>query len=192
MTKTENAITSKFHAFLKKRNSKTNVAMQEAQRLVNLYRVLGTFGSDFVDEYNVMLLNSSDEVQMALNALVSGQEVRQYLEFLQQEENGGDDAEKKEKVLQTGWLPTPEEEMAQAQPVAAERGVSNAEWVAFMKEEEEKIAKVISSLREEQEMVLKNLSDQLTSTLQIRPGGSPKAQAPEDYSEIIEEKGKEK
>lgn len=190
MTKTENTITSKFHAFLKQRNNKTNAAMQEAQRLINLYRVLGAFGPDFVDEYNKMLMQSSDEVQMALNALVAGQEVRQYLEFLQQEEKGqkGDESVDK-KAVQTGWLPLPEDE----QPQTGEaKSISNADWAAFMKAEEEKIAKIISSLREEQETALKNLSDQLTSTLQIRPGSISKEEEPENYSEIIEEKSKEK
>ena len=193
MTKTENAITSKFHAFLKQRNNKTNEAMQEAQRLINLYRVLGAFGSDFVDQYNVMLLNASSEVQMALNALVGGQEVRQYLEFLQREENGGSDDEKKEKIQQTGWLPSPEEELA-ASPVAdPEKSIDNPDWLALMKAEEEKVAHLIASLKKEQEVALKNLSDQLSSTLKARQGSvESKTQEPESYSEIIEEKGREK
>ena len=87
MVDEETAVQTKFHSFLKQRNNKTNEAMQEAQRLVNLYRVLNDFGADFVDQYNVMLKSASDEVQMALKALVGGQEVRQYLEFLQLEDD---------------------------------------------------------------------------------------------------------
>ena len=86
MAEIENVIPSKFHDFLKQRNHRTNVSMQTAQRLINLYRVLGAFGSDFMEKYNAMLLSIPEGAEMALNALVSGQEVRQYLEFLRQEQ----------------------------------------------------------------------------------------------------------
>lgn len=198
MAQTENISMNKFHAFLKQKDNKTNVAMQEAQRLINLYRVLSVFGADFMDKYNAMLLSTTDEVQMALNALVSGQEVRQYLEFLQQEENGGGSDKGADKnVVQTGWLPSPEDEAQQQSSggVAA----SNAELVAYV---EEKIAKVIASLneekekqeeankifREKQEMLLKNLVDQV-GLVQMRPTTEPsKSEVPKGYSEIIEEK----
>lgn len=206
MAQTENPSMTKFHAFLKQKDNKTNVAMQEAQKLINLYRALGVFGSEFIDQYNVMLLNSSDEVQMALNALVSGQEVRQYLEFLQQEENGGrTDKGADKNTVQTGWLPSPEDEAQQSEMVAAGGGAgpSKAELTSYMKSQEEKIAKVITSLneekekqeeankafREKQEMLLKNLADQFIGSVQVRSGTEhSKTEVPEGYSEIIEEK----
>ena len=190
MANTESTISSKFHAFLKKRDSKTNASIQEAQRLINLYRILNVFGPDFVDQYNNMLLNASDEVQMALNALIAGQEVRQYLEFLRQDQTGGDGEVSSDKgVPQTGWLPSPEEEL----PAKSEKGESNPEWTAFMKAEEEKISKMIATLKEEQELAMKHLSDQLSSTLKTRSSQTVSTSGvPEDYSEIIEEKHKEK
>ena len=186
MANTENTLSSKFHAFLKQRNSKTNDSIQGAQRLVNLYRVLGAFGSDFVDQYNEMLLNSSDDVQMSLNALVGGQEVRQYLDFLRQEQHIHDNEETPDKKsMQTGWLPSPEEEQSSQTPASS----SNKEWMSMMKAEEEKLNKMIASLREEQELALKRLSAQLSSTLQVRTDKTPPPKPSEtNYSEIIEEK----
>ena len=185
MAKTENTIPSKFHEFLKQRNHRTNDSMQTAQRLINLYRVLGSLGADFVTQYNTMLLNSSDEVQMALNALVSGQEERQYLEFLRQEQHiQKDDAAEKDAV-QKGWLPDPAAEQS-----AHSTGV-NADLTALMKAEEEKFAQMIASLRSEQEAAIKHLSDQLTAALQTRTSNNvatSKERAP-SYSEIIEERG---
>ncbi len=186
MAKTDNTISSKFHAFLKQRNSKTNDAIQEAQRLVNLYRVLGAFGSDFVDKYNTMLLHTPDDVQMSFNALVGGQEVRQYLEFLQQEQHIQGNAETPDKAAaQTGWLPTPEEEQA----TQGNQPTAQTDWSNLMKAEEEKLNKMIASLRAEQELALKQLSAQLSSTLQVRTEKpAPKPQSESSYSEIIEEK----
>lgn len=187
MVQEETEVQTKFHSFLKQRNSKTNVAMQNAQRLVNLYRVLNTFGPDFVDEYNVMLKNSSDEVQMALKALVGGEEVRQYLEFLQSEdkkseqENSSTDANQ-----QTGWLPSCEQESAGK---IASNGsfVSVDEWQNFVKDQNEKLMKMSEELKAEQTAALTRLMDQLAV---LKPAGqaSPSKAPPPQYSEIIEEK----
>jgi len=189
MTKTDAVISTKFHDFLQQRNHRTNVAMQTAQRLINLYRVLGSFGADFVEQYNTMLLNSTDEVQMALNGLVSGQEVRQYLEFLQREAHIQTQDETSENVApQTGWLPNPADEQTSG------AGASSANLTEFMKNEEEKIAQMITSLRQEQELAIKHLSDQLAGTLQSRSNEHKSAQREDmtSYSEIIEERGKDK
>ena len=188
MTKTETVIPTKFHDFLKQRSHRTNVSMQMAQRLINLYRVLGSFGADFVTQYNTMLLNSSDDVQMALNALVSGQEVRQYLEFLRKEEKTQDDETSETPKAQVGWLPSPSAEQMGTSSVA------QADLAAFMKAEEEKFAQMIAALRAEQEAAIKHLSDQLTTTLQMRPSNniSTSKEGETSYSEIIEEKGREK
>lgn len=190
MAKTESTISSKFHAFLKQRDSKTNASMQEAQRLVNLYRVLSVFGADFVDQYNTMLLNATDDVQMALNALIGGQEVRQYLEFLHQEQNENNEDDSSDKTgTQMGWLPPPEEE----ELPTGNKGTTNSDLASFMKAEEEKFAKMIAALREEQETAMKHLSDQLSTTLQAQTTKkAPSEGTSLAYSEIIEEGHKEK
>ena len=189
MADKETAVQTKFHSFLKQRNSKTNVAMQEAQRLVNLYRVLNDFGSDFVDEYNVMLKNSSDEVQMALKALVGGQEVRQYLEFLESEENKEqNDNDSINPSQQVGWLPSPETEVVKSN---ASGGVSADAWQAFVKQQDEKLAQIASELRAEQTEALTRMMNQLSSSLQAqKPATSvpPPKPVQSEYSEIIEDK----
>ncbi len=190
MVDKETVVQTKFHSFLKQRNSKTNVAMQEAQRLVNLYRVLNDFGSDFVDEYNVMLKNSSDEVQMALKALVGGQEVRQYLEFLQSEDDKEKVKQDSSNSSQTGWLPSPDMDQNEVSVVEG-KGVSSATWEAFVKQQDEKFSQMVSELKMEQTEALTRLMNQLSSSLQAQKQ-TPAAPVPKpvqsEYSEIIEDK----
>lgn len=191
MVDKESVLQTKFHSFLKQRNSKTNVAMQEAQRLVNLYRVLNDFGPDFVDEYNVMLKNASDEVQMALKALVGGQEVRQYLEFLLSEEHKEQtENESGSSKQQTGWLPSPEEETTDDDSGNGS-GISPHVLQEFVKQQDEKLAQIVSELRAEQTAALNRMMDQLSSSLRAQKtppsAPTPKPIQPE-YSEIIEDK----
>lgn len=192
MTENVDTVQSQFHSFLKQRNNKTSDAMQMAQRLVNLYRVLGVFGSDFFEEYNKMLLNASDEVQTALTALIGGQEVRQYLEFLNSEQKKSQkETNSDNPSQQTGWLPSPEEENA-AKESATGRGpyVSSREWNAFVQAEDEKLNQLVTTMKEEQSEMLKKLVNQLFGSLSFKsesPQKNDKNMGTE-YSEIIEEK----
>ena len=190
MTQTEEMVQARFHAFLKKRNTKTNAAMQEAQRLVNLYRILGSFGPDFLAQYNTMLLNASSEVQMALGALVSGHEVRQYLEFLRSELDKGTSEEQNDQAAsKKGWLPSPADEAKKRTVVDSASPV----WQDLMKAEEEKFQSMIDALRVEQEQALKKMFDQLSGSFQVKASKSGMAKTESsEYSEIIEEKNKEK
>ena len=161
MTNEEETIQTKFHAFLKQKNGKGNVVMQEAQKLVNLYRLLNSLGENFVDEYNAMLLNTSDEVLMTLNAIVGGREVREYFDFLSQDKRKEDSPESAETIPQnSGWLPSPSDESTPA----SGNYVSTEDWNTFVKTEREKITELISKLREEQNETLKLLTDQLTTS----------------------------
>ena len=189
----ETTVQTKFHSFLKQRNSKTNAAMLEAQRLINLYRVLGVFSPDFVDEYNAMLMNCSDEVQTALTALIGGPEVRQYLEFLKTEEHKDDEQKSDAQTSQqTGWLPSPDQEIGRDASVPGD--VSESKWRELVKEQEAKMTQMIEDLRKEQNENLTRLMNQLSASLQAQrqaaPSAAPKA-PPARYSEIIEEKNKE-
>ena len=192
MVDKETAVQTKFHSFLKQRNSKTNGVMQEAQRLVNLYRILNDFGEDFVNEYNTMLKNSSDEVQMALKALVAGQEVCQYLEFLKSEDQKEDQKNSTEEAnKQVGWLPSCEQEAAQS--VGAKAGsnfISIEQWQSFVQDQNERLAKATEELRAEQNAALTRLMDQLSllkPATDLKQTGTSKVPPPQ-YSEIIEEK----
>ena len=190
----EGIVQTKFHAFLQQRKNKANFAMQEGQKLVNLYRTLNVFGTGFVDEYNTMLLNAPDEVLMTLNAIVGGKEVRQYVDFLRMEMRKEMPAEEASSSNQNaGWLPSPEDEAAQNHGNG--NYISGEEWNSFVKAEEEKIKELIGTLREEQNDTLKKLADQWASSLEAKSsfmqnkGAAPTAT---QYSEIIEDQHKER
>ena len=189
MADKETALQTKFQTFLKQRKTKTNVSTQEAQRLINLYRVLDDFGPDFVDEYNKMLKNSADEVQMALKALVGGQEVCQYLEFLEAEDQKEESTKNADGTnQQSGWLPSPDQE-ERAEKVNGNY-VSVSEWQSFVKDQDEKFTRLVDELRAEQASTLNRLMDQLSGGLKGFKGSATetvKAPTPQ-YSEIIEEK----
>ena len=181
-----------FQAFLKQRNSKTNAAVQEAQRLVNLYRVLGEFGNEFVGQYNNMLLSASDEVKMALKALVGGEGVRLYLEFLNSRVKQSDGGSEERENKNVGYLPPPEADTETQTENVAAAGLSVAKWEAFVQEQDEKLKEVIETLKAEQNAMLTHLMDQLAvvkdakSTERSTTKEENKVQ-PTTYSDIIEE-----
>lgn len=187
-------VQNQFHSFLKQKNAKTNVAMQEAQRLVNLYRVLNELGGDFVDTYNIMLQNASSEAKSSLNALVGGQEVRQYLEFLMEKNHIKEDQEEG-KTQQIGWLPSPEQERNSPQNQNG-YAVSPEQWEQFVAQQEQKWAQMVADLKEEHKQELNRLMNQLSVALQTKqtpaqaytPPPPAGQQLEPSYSEIIEEK----
>ena len=85
MTEQKNTSAAKLKTFLTTKNTKTNMAMQQAQKMVNLFRSLEDLGEDFIDQYNTELLQIPNNAELMLNALVGGSEVRQYLEYLRNE-----------------------------------------------------------------------------------------------------------
>ena len=182
-------IQTKFHAFLKQRNNKANEKVQEAQKFVNLYRVLDFLGKDFVEQYNNALLNASDEVLMAMNAIVAGHEVRQYYDFLMSEKQKNDDSGDSSSSQQTGWLPSPEDEKV----VQDGHYVTTEEWNAFVQAEDAKLTEIVEGLKKEQEETLKRLMAQFTASFSNEAGtmSNKMKQFSSQYSEIIEDKNKE-
>ena len=80
-----------------------------AQRLINIYHQLSVLGESSVPAFNKMLLDcTTPAVLIALKGLPGGEEVREYAEFVQnqedhvaQEDEQQDEAEKPQKVLPT-------------------------------------------------------------------------------------------
>ena len=70
--------------FKARKSEKDRQATQEARRLVNLYRSLSCFGDGFVGQYNQMLLSVKPNVKRLLRNFMGGEEVEDYLEFLQE------------------------------------------------------------------------------------------------------------
>ncbi|MBQ4472325.1 MAG: hypothetical protein II942_03695 [Alphaproteobacteria bacterium] len=181
MTDEQKQIQDQFHSFLAQRNSKTNVTLQEAQKLINLYRVLNVFGPDFMEEYNAKLLNISDEVNAALSALVGGLEVRQYIEFLKAQNHVVESDE--ESGSKRGYLPDPTADIGGSAGGSVPTGdfVSRADFEAFVNNQNEKLKALMDQLKAEQSAVLSRLTtgSQKTTT-------SPASST--EYSEIIEER----
>ncbi len=99
------------HQFLKTKEKKESVHAFEAQKLVNIFRTLSTFRESFVPQYNKMLLEASQEVQMLLPSIVGGPIVRQYLEHLQHQRHlQSGNGEEMPSATQQGYLPDPKDE----------------------------------------------------------------------------------
>ena len=182
MADEQTQVQDQFHAFLKQRNNKTNVVLQEAQKLINLYRVLNDFGPEFMAKYNAHLLTVSDEVNAGLAALVGGEEVRQYIEFIKQQNRAQDDANDQQN--KRGYLPDPSADVGTGTAPAGNY-VSRADFDAFVSDQNNKLKELMDQLKAEQNAVLTRLAEQVA-------GGAKKdmpshSTASSEYSEIIEE-----
>lgn len=104
--------TSMREAFLKKDENQTDKVLEEAQRLVNLYRHSRSFPSEFLSELDTKLLQSQPDVQSALSRIVGGAEVRRYLDFLKEEnlyatDETTEDLKGESQPSFVGYLPDP-------------------------------------------------------------------------------------
>ena len=165
--------------FKEKKAEKDSVSLQEARRLVNLYRSLSCFGDDFVSQYNQMLLEIKPSVKRLLNTFMGGKEVEDYLEFLEQNAHlSKTEAEQSDmvNVSQTkGYLPSPDSDL----DVKKENGmitVSEAEW--------QKMKNQNDDLLQQKQALLNTLTK-----LGQKPGGEskPVTSSFDNYSEIIED-----
>lgn len=154
--------------FKEKKVAKGNSDVQEARRLVNLYRSLHCFGDDFVEQYNQMLLSASPRVQRLLGTFMGGDEVAEYAEFLKQTSRLNDSEKQSEEnvsnAIQGGYLPTPTQDLSK-QPEASQE---------------------IEQLKMQQKALL----DQVQQLMQNIKSKSPMVKSStgaEEYSEIIEE-----
>ncbi|MBR5130441.1 MAG: hypothetical protein IKV03_04375 [Alphaproteobacteria bacterium] len=171
---TQTAKNSLLEAFLKQRAKRQNSAAVEAKRLVNLYRQLSLFGDEFLEKYNVMLLEASPEVQMVLPDIVGGTVVRQYLEFLKgrAKQSDADSIISEEDAVDAyqyrhaeSYLPTPDEVPPFSMEVNVGGGVSNgidtatlsAQLNAFERALEQQNAFLVQALAQfKQEAVLRS------------------------------------
>ncbi|MGN0919964.1 MAG: hypothetical protein ACI4OR_04340 [Alphaproteobacteria bacterium] len=165
--------------FKEKKAEKDSTSLQEARRLVNLYRSLPFLGEDFISRYNQMLLQVKPGVKRLLGTFMGGKEVEDYLEFL--EENAHLSKTESEQqdtvnVSQTkGYLPTPDNDL-EIKKVNGMITISEAEWQE-MKIQKEALVQQI-----------KTLLHTFESLGQTAPPKAPeKKTAFENYSEIIED-----
>ena len=103
-------------SFIHQQKNRVDEVLVEAQRLVNLYRHADSFGEEFNQKLDDLLLNIQPEVLTALSDIQGGIIVRRYCEFLKDKLNPKSDATDQaenadeETFQQTGYLPNPEDD----------------------------------------------------------------------------------
>ena len=180
--------------FKNRKSVKEGVAYQEALRLVNLYRSLSCFGNEFVEKYNQMLLSTSPAVRRLLNTFMGGEEVEDYLEYLEQNSHLSDQEveqmTKEEVSNNKGYLPEPEKDIVYGEKSSSQESsvVSQKEWEEMKKQKQ--------FLMEQVQFLLKELAgssqggdfsnqklDSLMASNRFKQVNNPR----ENYSEIVEE-----
>lgn len=180
MAGTSKNLLEKFKA---KQSEKDTALLQEARRLVNLYRSISCFGDDFVDQYNKMLLNVQPNIRRLLRNFMGGEEVESYLQFLEQNihlsQNGSEHKNEMNTLQTKGYLPDPSMD---------ERGGIQKGKITVSESEWEEMKEQKKALLEQTQMLLKRL-ERLEQNISgtKRPLNTPSSY--ENYSEIIEESG---
>ena len=153
--------------FKAKQSEKDSSQLQEARRLVNLYRSISCFGDDFVEQYNRMLLDVKPNVRRLLRNFMGGEEVEAYLQFLEQTIHLSREGSEQKNVMDTqikGYLPDPSADKALF-PSNGNVTVSRSEW---------------EKMKEQTQTLLKRLV-KLEHLLETKKASY------DNYSEIIEE-----
>jgi hypothetical protein len=198
MEQQKNSAAIKLKAFLDNKNTKANTAMQQAQKMVNLYRSLDDFGEDFVDQFNKELLEISENAELMLNALIGGNEVRQYLDYLRHTNTVDNDAEQGDASVippTQGYLPGPEQDGSDDE-VKSSAYVSQLDFEKFKTEQADLMRQLSEQLLTHQAQALAQAIKQLypnSENLQqtkSRATGTPYTEryTSSEYSEIIEDK----
>ena len=157
--------------FKDQRTAKNNLDVQEARRLVNLYRSLSCFGPTFIEQYNQMLLASKPGVRRLFGTFTGGMEVADYLEFLQQNVTPSSKESQQNSTASTskkGYLPEPSEDL-----VSGRSEKVNTDRELERLDEQQKI------LMEQMQRLLERVSTGETAKTAIPSS--------DNYSEIVEE-----
>jgi len=192
----KNTAATKLKTFLDSKNMKANVATQQAQKMINLYRSLDDLGEDFVHQFNAELLEISENAELMLNALIGGNEVRQYLDYLRHSNTSNSDDEQNDAAVSVqtqGYLPGPEQDGDDAQDSSY---VSRTDFERFKAEQADLIRHLSEELITHQAQALAQAIKQVYSGAEVsqpaksRSGASSYAEryTSSDYSEIVEDK----
>ncbi len=164
--------TTLLEEFQKQKVSQESETLQSAQRFVNQYRSLKFLRESFVQEFNEQLLACPPDVRRFLPSIMGGNEVRNYLEFLEKQrpQNVNDtDETSQDKILTNGYLPDPESDLKGTD--SDQISISRAEFDQMR--EQQKI------LMEQTQALIKRMNQQVVSS----SGSSTMGR----YSEIIDE-----
>ncbi len=158
--------------FKEKKAEKDSVSVQEARRLVNLYRSLSCFGNDFLPQYNQMLLAVKPNVKRLLSTFMGGKEVEDYLEFLEQNAHLTNTEVEQTDVVNLsqmkGYLPLPDDDLKGGREDDSMMLVSKVEW---------------QEMKSQKEALLNTLNE----LCQNSAPNSQSNSSNENYSEIVED-----
>ena len=198
MEQQKNSAAIRLKTFLDNKNTKANTALLQAQKMVNLYRALDDFGEEFVNQFNSELLEISENSELMLNALIGGNEVRQYLDYLRHTNTSDKDVEQgDDQVVQPqGYLPGPEQDVDEKGDPKSSNYVSQVDFEKFKAEQADLMRQLSEQLLTHQAQALaqaiKQLYPNLENSQQTKPRatGSPYTEryTSSEYSEIIEDK----
>ena len=188
MTENTEILLQRFKA---KKAEKDSTSLQEARRLVNLYRSLSCFGNDFVGKYNEMLLAIKPNVRRLLSTFMGGKEVEEYLEFLEQNAHlavSETTQEGRGEVVpqNKGYLPMPDLDVGVNKTGEKMISVREEDWNKLCAQKEHLVKQTQDLLN-----VLKRFEGSSFASVQGIATPSEKS-AFETYSEIIEESPGEK
>ena len=159
-----------------------NKLMQQAQKMINLYRALEDFGDDFVEKYNQELLQIPGNAELMLTALVGGVEVRQYLDYLRnQNDKNKHDNNSTSNERSRGYLPGPESDISASSDKEKVEYITQADFEKFKAEQTNLINQLMQRLAQKNETTASPSSP-------VNPPTEHAHTAAMDYSEIIEEK----
>lgn len=199
MEQSKNSAALKLKTFLDNKNTKANTALLQAQKMVNLYRSLDDFGEDFINQFNSELLDISENAELMLSALIGGNEVRQYLDYLRHTHTVDAEDEQGEAPVSApsaqGYLPGPEQDTDESEAKSSVY-VSQVDFERFKAEQADLMRQLSEQLVTRQAQALAQAIKQLypnSETLQqtkSHVAGSPYTEryTSSDYSEIIEDK----
>ena len=184
MSETTQILLERFKA---RKTEKDSTSLQEARRLVNVYRSLSCFGSDFIDKYNQMLMDVKPNVRRLFSTFMGGKEVEDYLEFLEENAHLSVSANGEKEGLTVvpqnkGYLPDPDSDVDVSKKTET-FSVSEAEW-REMKAQNEALAKQTKDLLN----IVKELGkNEKRSRGTEGYSAAPRSSSFENYSEIIED-----
>ena len=164
----ENTATNLLQEFQKQKVSQESEVLQAAQRFVNQYRALSFFDPSFLQKFNTQLLACSPDVRRFLTTIMGGNEVLNYLEFLEKQmpatSQNESDTNQPEIALD-GYLPMPESDLS----------LSDDDMISVSKQEWQELKAQQKKLMEQTQQLFRQLKNQPASSM---IGG---------YSEILDD-----
>ena len=184
-------------AFIEEQRTHVDTVIEEAQRLVNLYRHADAFGEEFMPKLDQMLLSATPEVQTALSDILGGQVVRQYCTYLKEhtmpQQEQPTDSEDQSLKPQQGYLPTPDGDLGQyfdGGETSSTSGIESLlkqfltahqqELNEILKAQSENLTTVLGKIDQNTHEVASHQTDRLINVIQQEAGKQKK------YADVIE------